>query len=108
MITITELNPSVSADTIINALKEVYDPELGVDIVNLGLVYDLHIAADSVQIMMTLTTPGCPLHGTIKKNALRQLERLPGVAWVDIQLVWDPLWSPERMSDEAKRQLSWL
>jgi len=108
MITVTELNPTVSADAVIDALREVYDPELGVDIVSLGLVYDLHIAGDSVHLMMTLTTPGCPLHGTIKKEVLLRLEQLPGVGWVDIQLVWDPPWSPERISDEARQTLYWL
>lgn len=105
---IIELNPVVSAAQIEEALKDVIDPELGLDIVNLGLVYTLQLVGGNVAVTMTLTTPGCPMHGSIKRDILYRLERLPGVEWVDIELVWDPPWSPEAMSDEARRQLSWL
>lgn len=107
-IDITEMNASASAEAIIEALKAVYDPELGVDIINLGLVYGLTIVGENVQLLMTLTTPGCPLHATIEQDVLRNLEKVPGVGWIDVQIVWDPPWTPERITEEAKKQLYWL
>lgn len=90
------------------ALREVYDPELGVNIVDLGLVYDIAIKDDTVEVTMTLTTPGCPLHTTLV-TAVEQAVRLfvPGVNAVRVHLVWDPPWSPERMSPAGRAALGW-
>lgn len=107
-IDITELNPVVPADQVIEALKDVIDPELGVDLINLGLVYGLELVGDNVKVSMTLTTPGCPMHGSIEKDVLMTLERLPGIEWVDVQIVWDPPWSIDRISEKGRQQLYWL
>lgn len=86
-------------------LKEVYDPELGVNIVDLGLVFDIRDLGDQIYVQMTLTTPGCPMHDTIVGGVKYVIEDQLGVAVVDVDLVWEPRWSPEMMSPEAKREL---
>lgn len=106
--TLTELNPVQPSATVLEVLGQVIDPELGVDVVNLGLVYELHLVGDAVTVVMTLTTPGCPMHGTIEQDVRARLERLPGVTAVDLQLVWDPPWHPRLMTEAAKRQLYWI
>lgn len=102
---ITELNPVVPASDVLEVLGGVYDPELGVDIVNLGMVYAITVAGSAVSLEMTLTTPGCPLHSTIEAHVTQALLGLRGVQEVDVQLVWDPPWTPLSMSDIAKRSL---
>lgn len=86
-------------------LKEVYDPELGVNIVDLGLVFDIRNQGDSVYVQMTLTTPGCPMHDTIVGGVRTVLEEQLGINDVEVELVWEPRWSPHMMSEEAKREL---
>ncbi|NGQ93963.1 metal-sulfur cluster assembly factor [Brevibacillus sp. SYP-B805] len=86
-------------------LKQVYDPELGVNIVDLGLVYEIHNDDGDVCIRMTLTTPGCPMHDTIAGGAERLLQNQPGIRSVKVDVVWDPPWSPDKMSEEAKERL---
>ena len=90
-------------------LRTVLDPELGVNIVDLGLVYD--VATDPqgrVAIEMTLTTPGCPLGGFLDDQIRACLAQLPQISDVRVDLVWEPPWQPEAMSDAAKEQLGWL
>lgn len=90
-------------------LRDVIDPELGVNIVDLGLVYDLAIDdSGTVAIEMTLTTPGCPLGGYLEDQIRACLTALPQVSDVTVQLVWDPPWEPEAMSNAAGEQLGWL
>lgn len=89
-------------------LREVYDPELGVNIVDLGLVYDVRNDDGDVYVRMTLTTPGCPLHDTITRAVERLLEAQPEIRSVEVDLVWNPSWTPDRMSEEAKRQLGFF
>ncbi|SFF90143.1 Metal-sulfur cluster biosynthetic enzyme [Planifilum fulgidum] len=89
-------------------LREVYDPELGVNIVDLGLVYEIRNDDGDVYIRMTLTTPGCPLHDTIASAVERLLEGQPGIRSVKVDIVWNPPWSPDKMSEEAKRQLGFF
>ncbi|MBB3111161.1 metal-sulfur cluster biosynthetic enzyme [Paenibacillus phyllosphaerae] len=86
-------------------LKQVYDPELGVNIVDLGLIYDISIGFDQVNINMTLTTPGCPLHDTIIGGVRRSLEGIIAPKQLHVDLVWEPKWAPERMSEAARKQL---
>ena len=82
---------------IAEALHEVYDPELGVNVVDLGLVYDIDVTEEGfVTITMTLTTPGCPMHESLD---------IPGLTGGEIRLVWEPAWTPERMTEEGKRLL---
>jgi metal-sulfur cluster biosynthetic enzyme len=88
-------------------LYEVIDPELGVNIVDLGLLYGVEVADRVARIRMTLTTPGCPLSGYMDDEIHRVLGGLPGVDDVDLDIVWDPPWSPDMMSEGAKRQLGW-
>jgi metal-sulfur cluster biosynthetic enzyme len=97
----------VTEDLVTELLGDVIDPELGVDIVNLGLVYTVRAGADAVVVQMTLTTPGCPLGAYLDDEVGRSLAQLPGSPAVSVDLVWDPPWSPDMMTDEAKRMLGW-
>lgn len=90
-------------DSIMGALELVVDPELGIDIVNLGLVYDAKMDENGkVTIDMTLTSMGCPLAGTIVENVKSALADIPEVKETDVNIVWNPPWSKERMSRYAK------
>lgn len=99
---------TLSESEILDALKECYDPEIPVDIVNLGLVYGITIVDDWVGIKMTLTSPGCPASNTIAEQVKERLRKLPGVADADVRIVWQPEWTPEKMSEEAKKKLGIL
>jgi metal-sulfur cluster biosynthetic enzyme len=93
-------------DDVLDGLKNVYDPEIGVNIVDLGLVYDADIAEDGdVLVTMTLTSLGCPLGPVIVQEVNNALKDLPGIGETDVKLVWSPPWSPELMSEEAKDEL---
>ncbi|MCO5175378.1 MAG: metal-sulfur cluster assembly factor [Thermomicrobiales bacterium] len=102
------LSALMNEDMILAILKEVYDPELGVNVVDLGLVYGVEISNNDVRVTMTLTTPGCPLHDVLTDavdSAVRS--RVPGVDGVEVNLVWYPPWTPDRISDEGKQELGW-
>ena len=87
-------------------LKNVYDPEIGVNIVDLGLIYDVNVAdSGDVLVTMTLTSLGCPLGPVIVQEVNNALKDLPGIGETDVKLVWSPPWSPELMSEEAKDEL---
>jgi len=91
-----------------DALREVYDPEIPVNIVELGLVYRLEVKdGDNVEMDMTLTAPGCPVAPQIMAEAETKLSAVEGVAGVKVNLVWTPLWTPEMMSDAAKDELGY-
>jgi metal-sulfur cluster biosynthetic enzyme len=92
-------------ETIINALKTVEDPELNVNVVDLGLVYSIQTRDDQVDVEMTLTTPACPAGPEILRNAVGALEKIEGVSKANVKLVMSPPWSPDRMSDDARDQL---
>lgn len=96
----------VTKEDVIKALKKVYDPEIPVNIVDLGLIYGIEIKDNSVNIKMTMTAPGCPL-GFLLVDMVKEAvkEEIPSVKEVNVELVWDPPWTPERMSEEAKRLL---
>lgn len=98
----------VTEDWILEALRQVFDPELGVNVVDLGLVYGVAIDGGRVAITMTLTTPGCPLQASLSlavEEAVRA--SVPGVEEVRVNLVWEPPWTPERLTEAAKRDLGW-
>jgi metal-sulfur cluster biosynthetic enzyme len=95
----------VTEEQVMEALKECYDPEMGISIVDLGLIYDAKTDGSNVHIKMTLTTPGCPMHSMIVQEARAKVEEVPGVKNVEIEMVWDPPWTPERLSPEAKQKL---
>jgi FeS assembly SUF system protein len=93
-------------DRIIAAIKTCYDPELPVNIYELGLIYDLQIdPAGTVAIRMTLTSPGCPVAGSLVKEVQTRVEGVPGVASAHVELVWDPPWDKSRMSEAAQLEL---
>lgn len=94
-------------DLIHQLLYEVIDPELGVNIVDLGLIYGIAVTERLARIRMTLTTPGCPLSGYMDDEIHRVLAGLPGVDDAEVSIVWDPPWDPNMMSESAKRQLGW-
>lgn len=94
---------------LVESLKEVYDPEIGVNIVDLGLVYGLDWDEDTgqVDVDLTLTSPGCPLGPQIMRDIRQALGELEGVLQVDVDLVWSPRWHPSMMSDQAKDELGY-
>jgi metal-sulfur cluster biosynthetic enzyme len=92
-----------------SALREVVDPELGINVVDLGLVYSIEVESDHVRIAMTMTTPACPVHAYLAETVERALrEQGPDVRSVRVDLVWEPPWDPAMMSESAKRQLGWM
>jgi metal-sulfur cluster biosynthetic enzyme len=91
----------VSRTQITDALREVFDPELGMSIVDLGLIYDVGIDGGRVRILMTLTTQGCPLHDSMTEWVRRAIGRIPGVENVAVTLTFEPPWTPERMDHSA-------
>ena len=92
---------------IVAALKTVFDPEIPADIYELGLIYKVDIKDDrSVDVVMTLTTPNCPAAGELPTMVENAVASVPGVGVVSVNVVWDPPWSPERMSDEARLVLN--
>jgi FeS assembly SUF system protein len=97
--------PSIE-DGIVEALKTVYDPEIPVNIYEMGLIYDLNVEPDGrVQIKMTLTSPGCPVAGTLPGEVKDKVESVHGVAGAEVEVVWDPVWNPSMMSEAARLQL---
>jgi metal-sulfur cluster biosynthetic enzyme len=96
---------TLTQDDVYNALRQVYDPELGINLVDLGLIYNVEIEDSKVQIEMTLTTPGCPMHSFIARQAWQAVNKLPGVAEAAVRVVWEPRWTPERLSPAARAQL---
>ncbi|MBR1206535.1 MULTISPECIES: SUF system Fe-S cluster assembly protein [Bradyrhizobium] len=92
---------------IVAALKTVFDPEIPADIYELGLIYKVDLKDDrSVDILMTLTTPNCPAAGELPQMVENAVASVPGVGVVSVNLVWDPAWTPDRMSDEARLVLN--
>lgn len=94
-------------EQILDALRTVIDPELGINVVDLGLIYDIVVDEEEITIRMTLTTPGCPLHESMSAAVLNVARRVAPSKRVAVDVVWEPRWSPERMSGEAKRMLGW-
>ncbi len=101
------VNTSDHGQEILQRLDDVLDPELGIGLVSLGLIYRIHIDDnDSVSVWMTLTTPGCPMHATITRDVERALRDISWISDVSVNLVFEPPWSPERLSDSARMQLA--
>jgi metal-sulfur cluster biosynthetic enzyme len=95
-------------EQILQTLKTVIDPEIGINIVDLGLVYKVDSKPEEVCIQITMTSPTCPLHGVIIRSMDQELRKsFPEIGNMNIELVWEPAWSPEMMSDSAKTQLGW-
>jgi len=101
---------AVTQDEVISALKQCYDPEIPVNIVDLGLIYGVRFDAvaenqQDVTVDMTLTSQGCPAHVMIGEQVKSRLESLPGIRTASVNVVWTPTWTPERISPDARRQL---
>lgn len=98
-----------TGEDIIRALKTVYDPEIPVDIYELGLIYDVQISEDSdVKIIMTLTTPNCPVAETLPQEVKDKVAEVENVKTVDLELTFEPSWNKDMMSEEAKFELGML
>ncbi len=94
---------------VIDALKEIYDPEIPVNIYDLGLIYGVEVGEDNhIAVTMTLTTPHCPVAESMPGEVELRVGSVPGVGLVDVNLVWDPPWSPANMTDEARLELGML
>jgi len=103
-------NAPLSRDDVLGALRQCYDPEIPVNIVDLGLIYEIRIVAtdnaqNDVTIDMTLTAQGCPAHVMISDQVKSRVEQLPGVRNATVNVVWNPPWTPERLSPDARKQL---
>jgi metal-sulfur cluster biosynthetic enzyme len=96
------MSETVTRDDVVEALRQVEDPELGMDIVDLGLMYDVTVEGPKVHVLFTLTSMGCPVGPMIEQQINDVTAALPGVEQVETELTWDPPWSPEKMSDDAK------
>lgn len=101
---------AVTEEDVLSALRQVYDPEIPVNIVDLGLIYSVRFEAvpedkQDVAVDMTLTAQGCPAHVMIGEQVKARLEQLPGVRTASVNVVWSPPWTPERLSADARRQL---
>ncbi|HET9810544.1 MAG TPA: SUF system Fe-S cluster assembly protein [Sphingomicrobium sp.] len=96
-------------DRIVEALKSVYDPEIPVDIYELGLIYDIEVSEDGdALVKMTLTTPHCPVAESLPNEVELRILSVPGVRDAEVKVVWDPPWDPSKMSDEARLELGML
>ena len=106
----TEASGPVNVDEVWEALKSCYDPEIPVNIVDLGLVYDCKVTpipegGNKVEVKMTLTAPGCGMGGVIASDAEQKIRLVPGVTDVSVEIVWDPMWNQSMMTDAARLQL---
>ncbi|VVT24801.1 FeS assembly SUF system protein [Sphingomonas aurantiaca] len=96
-------------DAIIDALKDIYDPEIPVNIYDLGLIYGVEVTEEGHAVVtMTLTTPNCPVAESMPMEVEMRVGAVPGVGVAEVNLVWDPAWDPQKMSDEAKLELGML
>lgn len=95
----------IKREEVIAALKQVVDPEIGVDIWSLGLVYELHISEETVEIRMTFTSPMCPLGPFIIESVREKVSSVHGVKDVKVEITFEPLWTPDRISDEVRGSL---
>jgi FeS assembly SUF system protein len=95
-------------DEVILALRQIFDPEIPVNIYDLGLIYNVEIADGHALVTMTLTTPHCPVAETMPGEVEMRVMSVPGVASAEVALVWDPPWDPGKMSDEAKLEMGML
>jgi metal-sulfur cluster biosynthetic enzyme len=98
--------PPVTEERIYNTLRKLIDPELGINIVDLGLIYDVQIQGGEVSIQMTLTTRGCPMHGSFVQAVERAIRALAGVTAASVEVVWEPRWNPEMISPEGRQALA--
>ncbi len=96
----------VTEETIVEVLRTVYDPEIPVSIYDLGMIYDIQVEDSTVHVRMTLTTPACPVAGSLPGQVETRIKAIEGVRDAKVELVWDPPWTPDKMSEAAKLQLN--
>jgi metal-sulfur cluster biosynthetic enzyme len=99
------IDEAARAQEVVDRLDGVIDPELGIGIVSLGLIYKVGVDGDDVDVLMTLTVPGCPMHSTIKADVERCLRSIPWVRTSNVELTFEPPWTIERLSDAARKAL---
>lgn len=101
---------AITKESVLDQLRKCYDPEIPmVSVVDLGLIYDIRVdPANNVAVDMTLTAPGCPMHEMMSQDAASQLRQLAGVGNVTVNVVWEPPWTPDRMSQDARQKLGWV
>ncbi len=105
----TKVYPLMIEAEVLEALREVYDPEIPVNIYDLGLIYEVNVDEQGVvDIEMTLTSPACPVAGILPGQVEQKVREVPGVADVSVELVWEPAWSMDRMSEEARLELGFF
>jgi FeS assembly SUF system protein len=106
---LTTIQKKLLEGRVIEALRTVYDPEIPVNIYELGLIYKIDVADDnSVHVQMTLTSPGCPVAGTLPGEVEKKVEAVPAVKSANVELVWEPTWSRDMMSEAAQLQLGFM
>lgn len=98
---------NVTTDAITSCLENVIDPELGINVVALGLIYNIHINGNKISVDMTLTTPGCPMAGVLAGSVEQAVRQAFEGADVEVSLIWDPPWTPDRLSETARQQLGY-
>lgn len=97
----------ITKELVMERLKNVFDPEIPVNIVDLGLIYGVEVKGNDILVDMTLTAPGCPMAAYVGKLTEDELRKIDGAGEIRVNLVWEPPWSPEMMSEEAKKKLGW-
>jgi FeS assembly SUF system protein len=98
----------LTQEQVYEVLRNCYDPEIPINLVDLGLIYGVTVEDDHVHVVMTLTAPGCPAHTFISEEVRMHVSQIPGVKSAKVQVVWDPPWDPSRMSDAAKKRLGFM
>ncbi|MDI1495957.1 MAG: metal-sulfur cluster biosynthetic enzyme [Cenarchaeum symbiont of Oopsacas minuta] len=96
---------NVTPDAVRKSLKQCMDPEVPINIVDMGLIYGIDVSGSNVHIRMTMTTQGCPLHETMVQDVTRYAKKVPGVTDVKVEVVWDPPWTMEKLTDDARETL---
>jgi metal-sulfur cluster biosynthetic enzyme len=100
--------PDVKETQVLDSLRQCMDPEIPISVVDMGLIYGITIKDDNkVDIKMTMTTRGCPLHDTLVSDVKRYVTKVPGVTGVNVEIVWEPAWTPEKMSEEGKKMINY-
>jgi len=98
----------VTSQQVLDSLKQCMDPEIPLNIVDMGLIYGVKVNDDNkVDVKMTMTTRGCPLHETLVSDVKRYVNKVPGVNGVNVEIVWEPVWTPEKMSEEGKKLINY-
>jgi len=99
---------TVTSEQVLDSLKQCMDPEIPINIVDMGLIYGVDVRENNkIDIRMTMTTRSCPLHDTLVNDVKRYVNKVPGVTDVNIEIVWEPPWTPERMSEEGKKLINY-